>query len=145
TQGDLSNPLKPNIHLEITSGEGIAGVTSPSSLSTQQIQALYDTIVKTIRIRPIGGHDKTSDATPAAPKAPDRLPLGSKVASGRPCPESGLWQCTHPQATPRQQSFTIGQTLPSVLVPNQRSLWQKLKGAPEELAIDSEWELVQLG
>ncbi|TDR73337.1 hypothetical protein DFP86_11499 [Paludibacterium purpuratum] len=92
-----------------------------------------------------GEAGKTAAATPAPSKTSDRLPLGSKVASGQPCPETGLWQCTHPQATPRQLSLMAGQTMPAVLVPNQRSVWQKLKGEPDQLAIDSEWELVQLG
>jgi hypothetical protein len=52
TQGEIGNPLKPNIELAITSGEGVAGVTGVSSMSTKQIQALYEAIVKTIRLRP---------------------------------------------------------------------------------------------
>ncbi|MDN0084584.1 T6SS immunity protein Tli4 family protein [Crenobacter sp. SG2305] len=52
TLGDVGNPLKPDIQLAITSGEGVAGVTGVSSMSTKQIQALYEAIVKTIRLRP---------------------------------------------------------------------------------------------
>jgi hypothetical protein len=52
TLGEVATPLKPSIQLNISSGNGIAGQTSPSSLSTKQIQALYESIVKTIRIRP---------------------------------------------------------------------------------------------
>ncbi|MBV8048880.1 MAG: hypothetical protein JO171_17155 [Paludibacterium sp.] len=55
TLGEESNPLKPDIVLAITSGEGVAGVTGPSSMDTRQIQALYETIVKSIRLRPTGG------------------------------------------------------------------------------------------
>jgi hypothetical protein len=52
TQGEIGSPLKPSIELAITSGEGVAGVTAASSMSTKQIQALYEAIVKTIRLRP---------------------------------------------------------------------------------------------
>jgi hypothetical protein len=52
TPGELNNPLKPMVSLEMTSGEGVAGVTGVSSMSTKQIQALYEAIVKTIRLRP---------------------------------------------------------------------------------------------
>ncbi|EEG09509.1 hypothetical protein FuraDRAFT_1449 [Pseudogulbenkiania ferrooxidans 2002] len=52
TMGEIGNPQKPYIRLDITSGEGGAGVTGVSSMSTKQIQALYESIVKTIRLRP---------------------------------------------------------------------------------------------
>ncbi|AXE33727.1 T6SS immunity protein Tli4 family protein [Chromobacterium phragmitis] len=52
-QGEINIPTKPFIYLEINSGEGVAGVTGSSSLSTKQIQNLYNAIVKTIRLRPV--------------------------------------------------------------------------------------------
>jgi len=54
TLGEEGRTLKPDILLEITSGEGIAGVTGQSSISTKQILALYEVIVKSIRLRPTG-------------------------------------------------------------------------------------------
>jgi len=55
TLGEVANPLKASIHFNIFSGEGVAGVTGVSSMSTQQIRALYEGIVKSIRIRPTEG------------------------------------------------------------------------------------------
>jgi len=52
TLGEVGNNLKPSIHLEISTGELVAGETGVSSLSNKEAVALYDTILKSIRIRP---------------------------------------------------------------------------------------------
>ncbi|AZN35282.1 T6SS immunity protein Tli4 family protein [Iodobacter ciconiae] len=53
TLGEVGNPLLPSIHLEVNTGEAGAGQHFPSTLSNQEAIALYEAIVKTIRIRPI--------------------------------------------------------------------------------------------
>ncbi|AZN37452.1 T6SS immunity protein Tli4 family protein [Iodobacter ciconiae] len=52
TLGEIGNPLLPSINLEIKTGESGGGQTLPSTLSNQEAMALYEAIVKTIRIRP---------------------------------------------------------------------------------------------
>jgi hypothetical protein len=52
TLGELNNPLKPNISLEIETGKRNNGAAS--SLTTAQAVALYEAILKSIRIRPTG-------------------------------------------------------------------------------------------
>ncbi|MDW5416658.1 T6SS immunity protein Tli4 family protein [Iodobacter sp. CM08] len=52
TLGEVGNPLKASIHLEVNTGEGGGGQLFPSTLTDQEVMALYETIVKSIRIRP---------------------------------------------------------------------------------------------
>jgi hypothetical protein len=52
TMGGLDDPLKPTIQLKITAGEN---TDSGSSLPAPQVRALYEAIIKTIRIRPTTG------------------------------------------------------------------------------------------
>jgi hypothetical protein len=84
TAGEPENPYKPFIRLDVVTGqetyvlvtdrsgktEGVTGALGPSSLETEQIQALYEAVVKTIRIRPTGG-----DAGP--------IPPGSIIKTGK--------------------------------------------------------------
>ncbi|MDW5416656.1 T6SS immunity protein Tli4 family protein [Iodobacter sp. CM08] len=52
TLGEIGNPLFPSINLEIKTGDSGGSGTFPSTLSQQEAMALYETIVKSIRIRP---------------------------------------------------------------------------------------------
>jgi hypothetical protein len=52
SMGGLDDPLKPTIQLEITAGEN---TDSGSSLPAPQVRALYEAVLKTIRIRPTTG------------------------------------------------------------------------------------------
>jgi len=70
TLGELRNPLKPNIQLEIESGydaSGMGGATA-SSLDTKQMLQLYEAIVTTIRFRPVT--EAPAQSTPAADVKP---------------------------------------------------------------------------
>ncbi|NHR05556.1 hypothetical protein HA052_10100 [Chromobacterium haemolyticum] len=51
-QGGFDNPLNPKVSIQLTSGEGVAGVTGESSLSAAQMQRLYESVIKSIRVRP---------------------------------------------------------------------------------------------
>jgi len=96
TLGELSDPLKPCVQLEITTGEQHAG---GSSLTTSQIRALYEAIVKTIRIRPVTENPSDGKAkpesSPPAPKPEAQAPQASplRLATGEPCTRTGMWRC----------------------------------------------------
>jgi hypothetical protein len=67
TRGEIGNPQKPYIRLEIRSGEDrytlvgpsgeqpISGALLPASVGVEEMQALYESIVQTIRPRPTKG------------------------------------------------------------------------------------------
>ena len=138
TRGELDNPDKPTLQLQMKSGEGVFGVAGVSSMETKELVSLFDAIVKTIRLRP-------TEAKPAdAPGPQSKLPLGTKLASYHPCPQAGVWECeAQPVDGTRRQTFQTGQNLPPVMVPVARSLWQRLSGQPAEHAIDTVWTLVE--
>ena len=71
------------------------------------------------------------------------VPLGTALGSGAFCPQNGLWQCAVPMAVGGdRRNFTVGETLPTVLVPVERSLIQKLRGTPRNQLAETIWTLV---
>ena len=80
---------------------------------------------------------KTLAAAPAAS-------LGTMLPSGARCPQSGFWQCGTANALGGdRRHFVAGEMLPTVLVPVQRSLIQKLKGAPQNRLAETTWTLIE--
>jgi hypothetical protein len=55
TLGEIGNPLTPGLSLRIYTGEGGAGETLSSSISTQEVVAIYEAVIKSIRVRPVTG------------------------------------------------------------------------------------------
>jgi hypothetical protein len=55
TTGEIGNPLKPGLHLEVETALEVDGAETPSSLTTEQAVALYEAVVKSIRMRPVAG------------------------------------------------------------------------------------------
>ena len=79
---------------------------------------------------------KTFAAAPA-------VPLGTALGSGAFCTQNGLWQCMVRTAVGGdRRNFTAGETLPTVLVPVERSLIQKLRGTPRNQLAETIWTLV---
>ena len=99
---ELDENFKPLLQLSIVSGydaHGRRGATA-SSLGTKQIQRLYESIVKTIRLRPVTENPSEGKAKPeSSPPAPSQpgaqAPEASpqRVSTGQPCPKTGLWRC----------------------------------------------------
>ena len=86
---------------------------------------------------------KAEAAAPVKAIAVATIPLGTVLASGTRCPQSGLWQCAAPNALGGdRRSFTAGETLPTVLIPASRSLIQKLKGDPQNQLAETTWTLI---
>ena len=87
-------------------------------------------------------HTEAPAPEPVKLAAPTVL-LGTVLASGTRCPQSGFWQCTAAHALGGERRFvTAGETLPSVLVPVERTLFQKLKGGPQNQLSETAWTLV---
>jgi hypothetical protein len=72
------------------------------------------------------------------------LPLGTSAASLSRCPQTGLWECAAELAAgEKRRFFPQGMTLPTVIVRGpERSLLQKLKGAPINVLVETTWTLV---
>jgi hypothetical protein len=119
-----------------------------ATFSATQTVALWDKVTATLRPRPV-----TAQAAPAAEPvsvtssapqvAAPRLPLGTALASGTRCPQSGTWQCATANAVGgARRSFTAGETLSSVLVPVERSFLQRIKGTPQNELAATVWTLI---
>ncbi|MDR3086341.1 MAG: hypothetical protein LBU45_00060 [Azoarcus sp.] len=147
-QGVASDMLRPCVTINLDTGvkDNTTGAMKPS-LEDDEAVALWDKLTSSIRVRPTGEAAKPADATrpPAKPVGEQsRLPLGTRVASWQPCPQTGLWECDPPQVEgARRRLFQSGQRLPPVMVPDARSLWQRLRGQPAKCAIDTVWTLVE--
>ena len=122
-----------------------------ATFNAAQTIALWDKVTATLRPRPV--HAQTAASVSSAPPisasaAPTlrseatRLPLGTALASGSRCPQSGLWQCASDAVGGSRRFFTAGETLSSVLVPVERGFFQKLKGSPQSQLIETVCTLV---
>ena len=71
-------------------------------------------------------------------------PLGTTLASGLLCPQSGVWQCAAtPAVGDKRRFFPAGMALPTVVVRGlERGFLQKLKGTPENAVSETAWTLV---
>ena len=70
---------------------------------------------------------ETVAINPLAPN--DDVPLGTCIASGTECLQSGRWQCNRQDSLSGTTRYIpIGMTMPTVTVTRKRSAWQKLRG-----------------
>ena len=141
TLGEIGNPLNPDVKLEIHTGDpNPHQEKTASSLTKQQALALYEAIVKSIRLRPV----KESNLEPTQPdgsaletepkhepeakaKAPDAFPR--KLATGETCPKTGPWRCVEDGQT---HNFTEGQRMPTAYFYKPATgLLDRIKGVKE--------------
>ena len=88
---------------------------------------------------------KAEAPTSVKPVAVATIPLGTVLASGTRCLQTGIWQCNTPNALGGdRRHFSAGETLSTVLVPVARSWLQKLKRAPQNQLAETVWTLIEL-
>jgi len=133
------DPFRPyaDIQLQTGVGDNAAGSTK-ASLTDEEAIAVWDKIISTIRVRPTRAVPaKSADTGP-------RLPLGELAATGRTCPQTGLWEHDRPGPTgdSRRQHIRAGDRMPHVAVIGEPSIWQKLKGQRPSYRAATVWKLV---
>jgi hypothetical protein len=138
-RGQVDQLYHPYVEVKMYSGvsDNQSGGIKPSITDAEAI-ALWDALTSTIRVRPVSAA-KASEADPA------RAPLGTLVATGRSCPQTGVWQCVdegRPVQGGRKQRFQAGERMPHAVVIGQPSLWQRLKGDAPVHQVGTVWELV---
>jgi hypothetical protein len=134
--GALNNPLHPEIDIELVSGvKGNTTGSAKPSLSDQEMLTLWDTLLSSIRIRPI---------QPVQPAPVPKAALGEIQATGRRCPQTGWWECDDVRALDdaRKRFIKEGETMPYTTVRRERTAWQKLTGDPELGQSATMWTLV---
>lgn len=116
-----------------------AGATK-ASLSDEEAIAVWDAIISTIRVRPTGAGTAKASAIPPQ----SRFPLGELAATGRTCPQSGIWESSEPSSREGGQRRYIkaGDIMPRVAVRGEPSLWQKIKGETPSHHLATVWKLV---
>ncbi|WP_156923427.1 T6SS immunity protein Tli4 family protein [Massilia alkalitolerans] len=140
-QGVPYDPLKPYVDIRMQTGvaNNAAGATKPS-LTDEEAIAVWDKITSTIRVRPTGAAAVKTADTDTQP----RLPLGELAATGRSCPQTGMWESSEPSGTEnsRRRYIKAGETMPRVTVSGAPSLWQRLTGAIPSYQLATMWKLV---
>ena len=135
------DPYKPYADIQFQTGvsDNAAGATK-ATLTDDEALAIWDKITSTIRVRPTrpaGG--KSAAISPAA-----RLPLGELAATGRTCPQSGMWEPNEPAGMEgeRRRHIKAGERMPHITVQTEPSVWQKLKGERPAYQTGAIWKLV---
>jgi hypothetical protein len=71
------------------------------------------------------------------------VPLGTTRHTGQTCPQSGIWRCAPADARyGADHPLRQGQSLPSIQIQQNRSLLQKMTGAPELVQVGASWTLI---
>jgi hypothetical protein len=138
------NLYAPEISVEFESGKINIGGYSKPSVSDKQAIELFDSIVNSIRVRPVSSPTPSPEPSPHPVAPQSRLPLGASSASLSRCPQTGLWECAAELAAgEKRRFFPQGMVFPTVIVRRpERSLWQKMKGEPPNVLAETTWTLV---
>ncbi|PIF77204.1 hypothetical protein CLU95_4377 [Variovorax sp. 54] len=140
SQGEPDDALKPMLDVNMDTGvKGNAAAGQKPSLEDDEAVALWDKLTSSIRVRPVGGAapKKTSDAG-------SLLPLGELAATGRACPQTGMWECVDEGDIRggRRQLFRAGEKMPAIVRVGAPSLWQRIKGETPTYRSATVWKLV---
>ncbi|WP_269502591.1 T6SS immunity protein Tli4 family protein [Burkholderia sp. IMCC1007] len=134
-QGEHLQPLKPTLSVELTTR-----ADQRSGLSDEQATKLFESIVNSVRLRPVSGGAQASDAgTPP-------VPLHSIVRTGAACPRSGWWTCPEANGLSvvggSRQYFELGTVMPPVEVLSQPSILDRVLGRVSKHSVPTTWTLV---
>ncbi|WP_218509381.1 T6SS immunity protein Tli4 family protein [Variovorax sp. dw_308] len=137
--GEPNDALRPYADIQLKTGvyQDAAGKVN-SSLTDEEAIALWDKLTSSIRVRPVSSTaKKTSDANP-------RRPLGELAATGRTCPQTGIWQCDDDGniQNGRRRHFNAGEVMPGIVRAGEQSFLQKLKGEQATYRTGTVWRLV---
>jgi len=143
--GKAQDIYAPGIVVEMQTGKPTLDGYERPTVSDREALQLFDAIINSIRIRPT----TEGTANPGKPAPPphqqSKTSLGTQLASGTRCPQSGTWACNQAEALGgNRRFFNTGETLPSVLLPISRNLWQSLRGDAANQSQATTWTLVAL-
>ncbi len=137
--GAVNDALHPQIDIRLDSGvKDNQTARAKPSITDEEAIALWDRLIGTIRVR------QSNDAQPSK-AAPPQVPLGKLTATGDVCTQQGWWHCTEggPIEGGRRRHFTVGESMPSVILQGRPSFWQKLTGDLPRHSIATVWQLLE--
>jgi len=135
--GAVRDSLQPEIDIRLDSGvkDNHKANVNPS-ITDEEALALWDKLIRTIRVR------RPSDATPTT-TATRQMPLGSVARTGEICPQTGWRECTERKGTDRRikRLLTAGEPVPHVQLATESRLWQRFFRESNR-HMTAVWELV---
>ncbi|NML59557.1 hypothetical protein HHL21_00300 [Massilia sp. RP-1-19] len=141
SMGAPNDSLQPRISMQMDTGasDRRKGAVKPS-LTDQEAVALWDKLTNSIRVRPTGGK-------PVSRPDPASVPLESRAVTGALCPKTGWWECFSERNVEggKLRHFSEGEPLPYIVVAENPSLWQKLKGERPNGKTTTVWNFVSHG
>lgn len=139
--GTVDNVYIPHIVFKMDTGYSEHGPV-PSSLSENAATCLWDTVLSSLRVRPL--------ETAAVPMSDSSsIAIGSQALAGDKCPASGWWECTEGGRDigvmgGRRQYVKQGERMPQALLLSRPTLWERLRGLQPsfESTVPTSWQLV---
>lgn len=135
--GAVRDSLQPEIDIRLDSGvkDNRKANVNPS-ISDEEALALWDKLIRTIRVR------QPNDATPTM-AATRQTPIGSVVRTGEICPQTGWWECTESKSTDRsaKRLLRAGEPAPHAQLDSKSGLWQRVFGERQR-HMPAVWKLV---
>jgi hypothetical protein len=125
----LKDPFKPMLVVELTTGRSSKWLGKRPSINERDAVELFDAIVNSIRLRP---------TTPITAPVPPKAELGTPLATGRMCPQSGVWQAEEGE----RRFLREGERMPSTRVAGKPSLVERLRGEQPVVSRATLWTLV---
>ncbi|MDP3673246.1 MAG: T6SS immunity protein Tli4 family protein [Telluria sp.] len=72
-----------------------------------------------------------------------KTPVGTLVATGNACPQSGWWFCPKTDSLSGAQWFRQGALLPMASISVSRTWWERLRGKPGVYQSSTSWKLIR--
>lgn len=133
--GAVNDPFHPQLDIRLDSGvkNNAKGAISPS-ITDDEALALWDMLIKTIRLREPG------DATPART---EKAAIATRVGSGETCPETGWWEAAEERVAKdqRRRFLRAGDRMPDAITSPAPGAWAKIFGAGP-LKVATTWTFV---
>jgi hypothetical protein len=134
--------FKPYADIQFQTGVGDnAAGQIKASLTDEEALAVWDKITSTIRVRP------TSAAPSKSPEEDSgkRRPLGDLAATGRVCPQTGVWESSDSSQGVeggKRRYIHAGEHMPHAILQAEPSIWQRLKGEHPTYRTATVWKLI---
>jgi len=120
--GSVNDPFHPQLDIRLDSGvRDNAKGAAPPSITDEDALALWDMLLKTIRLREPG------DATL---RKADKVPLDTRASTGETCPESGWWEAAekYTAVNDSRRFLRVGDAMPHASTVRERGVWERMLG-----------------
>lgn len=128
-----SDSLHPQISIELSTANRFEAIKGqPASLTDDEAISVWDHVLHSFKLRPSSAPVKAGEAQPQAIK------LGTQVATGQVCPQSGVW-ISHDGNT--KLFLRAGENVPTTKVRKKLSVVQKMRGDLDYEYVETVWTL----